>query len=295
MPVEVEPPVPAEVGVLRRRRRQRQVGRHRLQRHPVALDPAEPQPLGEHQHPRRRVHPAEQQHQPHRRQRQPERRPQQPAPEPPHQPPRPPNDHRRFLPGKPAPRKRRAKLRSAAGRMVPTGAEDDMAERGFTLTTHWLVAATIEEVAAILSEPERLPEWWPAVYLSVEIARSRRRRRPRPHRRLPHPRLAPLHAALAGPRGRGPPPARLDHRGDRRPRRPRRLAAGAARRPRRRRLRLADRRREAAPEAAHAGPQPVYAANHRWAMARGLEGLQRELVRRRAALTRPPSPAPRRA
>ena len=29
--------------------------------------------------------------------------------------------------------------------------------------------------------------------------------------------------------------------------------------------------------------KPVYAANHRWAMARGLEGLRRELVRRRAA------------
>jgi len=44
-----------------------------------------------------------------------------------------------------------------------------MAEPGFALTTRWLVAASIEEVAAILSEPERLPEWWPAVYLSVDL------------------------------------------------------------------------------------------------------------------------------
>jgi hypothetical protein len=29
--------------------------------------------------------------------------------------------------------------------------------------------------------------------------------------------------------------------------------------------------------------RPVYAWNHRWAMARGLEGLKRELARRRAA------------
>jgi hypothetical protein len=29
--------------------------------------------------------------------------------------------------------------------------------------------------------------------------------------------------------------------------------------------------------------KPLYAANHRWAMARGLEGLRRELVQRRAA------------
>jgi len=44
-----------------------------------------------------------------------------------------------------------------------------MPEPGFTLATHWLVPASIEEVAAILSEPERLPEWWPAVYLSVAL------------------------------------------------------------------------------------------------------------------------------
>ncbi len=32
---------------------------------------------------------------------------------------------------------------------------------------------------------------------------------------------------------------------------------------------------------------PVYAANHRWAMARGLEGLRREILRRRAGSGRP--------
>ena len=44
-----------------------------------------------------------------------------------------------------------------------------MPDTSFTLRSHWLVPATIEEVAAILSEPERLPDWWPAVYLAVEV------------------------------------------------------------------------------------------------------------------------------
>jgi hypothetical protein len=46
----------------------------------------------------------------------------------------------------------------------------------FTLTTRWQVAATIEEVAGILSDPERLPLWWPEVYLSTETRELARRR-----------------------------------------------------------------------------------------------------------------------
>ena len=36
-----------------------------------------------------------------------------------------------------------------------------MSPSGFTLTTCWEAEGTIEEVAAILSEPERFPDWWP--------------------------------------------------------------------------------------------------------------------------------------
>ena len=39
----------------------------------------------------------------------------------------------------------------------------------FILATHWLVEGSIEEVAAILAEPERLPDWWPEVYLDVRV------------------------------------------------------------------------------------------------------------------------------
>jgi hypothetical protein len=41
----------------------------------------------------------------------------------------------------------------------------------YHLVTTWRVRATLEEVAAILAEPERLPEWWPSVYLDArEVA-----------------------------------------------------------------------------------------------------------------------------
>jgi uncharacterized protein YndB with AHSA1/START domain len=38
----------------------------------------------------------------------------------------------------------------------------------YHLVTTWRVRASLEEVAAILSEPERLPDWWPAVYLDAQ-------------------------------------------------------------------------------------------------------------------------------
>ena len=39
----------------------------------------------------------------------------------------------------------------------------------FDLTSEWRVRATIDEVSDILSQAERLPDWWGAVYLSVDI------------------------------------------------------------------------------------------------------------------------------
>ncbi len=37
------------------------------------------------------------------------------------------------------------------------------------LTSHWRINARIEDVAEILGDVERLPEWWGAVYLEVAV------------------------------------------------------------------------------------------------------------------------------
>ncbi|MCB0064129.1 MAG: SRPBCC family protein [Caldilineaceae bacterium] len=43
-----------------------------------------------------------------------------------------------------------------------------MASNEYHFTTHWRVQATIAEVAKILGDPLDLPRWWPAVYLDVQ-------------------------------------------------------------------------------------------------------------------------------
>ncbi len=153
---------------------------------------------------------------------------------------------------------------------------------GFSLTTHWLVAATIEEVAAILSEPERLPEWWPEVYLSVELLdpgdADGLGRVVAFHTRgfLPYTlrwqgKVIEFHRphgwtieATGDMAGRGV--WRLEQRGD--------FAA----------ISYDWRIVVEKPGLKPLTPllKPLYAANHRWAMARGLEGLNHELIRRRA-------------
>ncbi|NUP73800.1 MAG: polyketide cyclase [Sinomonas sp.] len=42
-----------------------------------------------------------------------------------------------------------------------------VARTDYSFVTWWRVAGTREEVVGILAEPERLPRWWPAVYLDV--------------------------------------------------------------------------------------------------------------------------------
>ena len=151
----------------------------------------------------------------------------------------------------------------------------------FTLLTHWRVAATIDEVAAILADPLRFPDWWPEVYLGVRelapgaadgtgrtVAVVTRGRLPYTLRwqgrvvesRRPHGWTVEATGDLTG-RGTW----RLEQRGD-----------------------LADvtydwRIDVEKPLLKPLTPllKPLYAWNHRWAMSRGLEGLTRELARRR--------------
>lgn len=44
-----------------------------------------------------------------------------------------------------------------------------MASNEYHFITEWQVAATREQVYRTLEKAERLPEWWPAVYLDVQI------------------------------------------------------------------------------------------------------------------------------
>lgn len=43
-----------------------------------------------------------------------------------------------------------------------------MAANAFHLVTHWRVEADIEEVAAVLADADRLTEWWGDIYLEVK-------------------------------------------------------------------------------------------------------------------------------
>lgn len=43
-----------------------------------------------------------------------------------------------------------------------------MASNDYAFITHWRVPGTTEEVAAILGDALALPRWWPAVYLDAE-------------------------------------------------------------------------------------------------------------------------------
>jgi hypothetical protein len=152
----------------------------------------------------------------------------------------------------------------------------------FDLTSHWVVPATIDEVSDILAEAERLPAWWGAVYLAADVVEPGDEhgigRVVRFHSRgwlrytlrwtarvvesdRPHGWAIEATGDLVG-RGRWTlcqdgPDADITYHWCVRAERPllRRLSPLLA---------------------------PAFAANHRWAMARGLEGLKRELARRRS-------------
>ena len=151
----------------------------------------------------------------------------------------------------------------------------------FRIVTRWEVEATIAEVAAILQDAERFPDWWGDVYLGVKTLEqgdadgvggrvSVHSKGWLPYRlnwvgtltesRSPHGWSIAVTGDLEG-RGiwtlaQSGPMAVIDY--DWRV--------------------LAEK-----PVLRALSPilSPVFAWNHRWAMARGLDGLKREVIRRR--------------
>lgn len=172
-----------------------------------------------------------------------------------------------------------------------------MAANDYHFITRWRVRSTLEEVSAILSNAEDLPRWWPAVYLDVKEVQ------PGDERGIGQ--VVALHS-------RGWLPYTIDWRFEitdsQHPKGYRLTAHGdfegtgvwtfepdgewvditydwriRADKPLVRRLSFL--------------LKPVFAANHRWAMARGGESLELEIARRHArtaaeVATIPPPPAP---
>lgn len=46
-----------------------------------------------------------------------------------------------------------------------------MATNDYYFVTNWRVKGDIDDVWEILNDPSRLPQWWPSVYLSVQVER----------------------------------------------------------------------------------------------------------------------------
>lgn len=170
-----------------------------------------------------------------------------------------------------------------------------MASNGYAFLTRWRVEATIEEVSDILDDVLSLTRWWPSVYLAV------RELEPGDERHVG--RVIDLHT-----RGRLPYTLRWQFRVTE-SRYPRGFSLEAwgdfvgtgvwtleqdgafanvvydwrirADKPLLRRFSFI--------------MKPIFAANHRWAMARGEESLTLELARRRASTpARPTAPDPAR-
>jgi hypothetical protein len=157
-----------------------------------------------------------------------------------------------------------------------------MAAHAFHIVTSWRIRAEIDEVAAILTDAASLPRWWPAVYLAATItapgdARSIGRKvAVRSKGKLPYhinwtaellsadlPHRWEI-AATGDLAGRGV--WTLRQAGD---------------------VTVADydwRVNADRPLFRILAPvlRPVFAWNHRWAMAQGEAALQREVIRRRA-------------
>jgi hypothetical protein len=147
----------------------------------------------------------------------------------------------------------------------------------YVFVTHWRVEGTVEEVSEILDDPLSLPQWWPAVYLEV--------------RKLPDGVIDlytkgwlpyTLRWRFRVTESRKPHGFTLEAFGDLVGRGEWTLTQDGA---------YADvvydwRVRADKPILRYGSfiLKPIFAANHRWAMARGEESLARELLRRRGGL-----------
>ena len=158
-----------------------------------------------------------------------------------------------------------------------------MADRStrFRLTSDWRVDGTIEAVAEVLGDVERLPDWWGDVYLSVEVLAEGDAdglgRRVAFHSKgwLPYTLEWTGEVVAADP----PHGWTIEATGD---------LVGCGQWTLRQKGPLAEVGYVWEVEITQAWMRvlapilkPVFAANHRWAMARGEAGLKRELARRR--------------
>jgi hypothetical protein len=166
----------------------------------------------------------------------------------------------------------------------------------YHVTTTWHVDAGVDEVAAVLDEPAALSRWWPAAFLGVTVVT-------RPH-------------GLRGARGwvwsKGwlPYTLRFQYDATELPDRPGvfirvtgdfegRCVCSVTPRGARVAIEFDWRVRARKPMVRRLSwlLRPVFIANHRWVMARGLESLRLELSRRRAeaglgGTSLPPPPGP---
>ena len=154
-----------------------------------------------------------------------------------------------------------------------------MATNDYHFITRWRVKATIEKVAEVLSDPLDLPRWWPSVYLDVqEIEAARGDTAPTyvmyTKGRLPYTLRWQFRALPSNP----PHTIALEVWGDFVGQGTWHLSQDGewadivydwrihAEKPLLRYLSFL--------------LKPIFAANHEWAMARGLESLQAEIARR---------------
>jgi hypothetical protein len=170
-----------------------------------------------------------------------------------------------------------------------------MGIRGYRFVTHWRVVGTLREVADILTDLVGFPRWWPSVYLEareIEPGDERgvgRRLRLRTRGRLPYS----LEWEMRVTESDYPKGFAIEATGDLVGRGAWTLEQQGAWVE----VRYDWRVRPEKPLLKLWTPlwKPVFSADHRWAMARGEEGLRLELARRRAAdaAERERLPAPR--
>jgi hypothetical protein len=157
-----------------------------------------------------------------------------------------------------------------------------MPRNDYHFVTDWRVEGTVDEVSAVLGDPVALPRWWPSVYLEVTDLEPGRAddvgREATLHTRgwLPYT----LRWILRVTESNRPHGFAFDARGDFEGKGVWTFTQDG----RWVDVRFDWRIRAQKPLLRLLSPllRPAFAANHRWAMARGEESLRAELARRRA-------------